>query len=251
MAGHSKWANIQHRKGAQDKKRASLFSKLAKEIAVAARLGDPDVNSNPRLRLAVTTARGLSMPKDNIERAIKKGSGELNEGASYTETRYEGYGPSGSALIIEGLTDNKNRSAGEVRAVFSKRGFNLGEPGSVAYNFNQVGEIIFNKEIGQDDEVFEFALEAGADDIYSSDEEHVITTEMTSLHSVVATLSDKYGDPKSAKIIWLPSLEIDLNEDDAKKALALIDVLEELDDVQNVYSNISISDEILEKISNG
>ena len=248
MAGHSKWANIQHRKGAQDKKRAAQFAKLAKEITVAAKMGGGDVDSNPRLRLAITTARGQSMPKDNIERAIKKGTGEGADSASFEEIRYEGYGTDGIAVIVETLTDNRNRTASEVRSTFSKQGGNLGETGSVSFGFQQLGEIYFDASVADEDTVLEAVIEAGGTDVQSDAEYHVIYCEMTDLHAVSTALIEQFGHVKSAKIIWKPNIPMVLGLEQAQKIIRLIDALEDLDDVQNVYTNMDISEVVAEQL---
>ena len=248
MAGHSKWANIQHRKGAQDKKRAAQFAKLAKEITVAAKMGGGDVDSNPRLRLAITTARGQSMPKDNIERAIKKGTGEGADSASFEEIRYEGYGTDGIAVMVETLTDNRNRTASEVRSTFSKQGGNLGETGSVSFGFQQLGEIYFDASVADEDTVLEAVIEAGGTDVESDAEYHVIYCEMTDLHAVSTALIEQFGDVKSAKIIWKPNIPMVLGLEQAQKIIRLIDALEDLDDVQNVYTNMDISEVVAEQL---
>jgi len=248
MAGHSKFKNIMHRKGAQDKKRSSLFSKLSKEITVAAKMGGPDVDANPRLRLAVNNARSNSMPKDNIERAIKKSQG--GEGDDYEEIRYEGFGPGGVAIIVESLTDNRNRAASEIRTAFNKNGGNLGETGSVSYQFDHVGEIVFEASVKDADEMFEAALEAGAEDVESDDEVHEIYCAMEDLHTVREAMVEAIGEePKSAKLIWKGQNDIELDEENATKLMKMIDVLDDLDDVQNVYGNYQISDEIMEKLA--
>jgi len=247
MAGHSKFKNIMHRKGAQDKKRSSLFSKLSKEITVAAKMGGPDVDSNPRLRLAVQTARGQSMPKDNIQRAINKSVG--GDAENYDEIRYEGFGPGGTAIIVESLTDNRNRAASEIRTAFAKNGGNLGESGSVSYQFEKVGEIIFDAAAKSADDMFEIALEAGAEDVASDDETHEIYCAMEDLQAVTEALSAAVGEePKSAKLIWKPENTIEVDEETARKLLKMIDVLDDLDDVQNIYGNYEISDEVMEKL---
>ncbi|MDG1153713.1 MAG: YebC/PmpR family DNA-binding transcriptional regulator [Alphaproteobacteria bacterium] len=248
MAGHSKWANIQHRKGAQDKKRAGLFAKLAKEIYVAAKMGGGDIDSNPRLRLAVTTARGQSMPKDNIERAIKKGTGEGNEGANFEEIRYEGYGNDGIAVIVETMTDNRNRTASEIRSTFTKYGGNLGETGSVSFSFNQLGEITLDSSVADEETMLEAIMEAGATDMEQEGDVYIIYCEMTELHNVSTALNNKFGEIKSAKIIWQPTNTVELDLEQAKKVIKLVDVLECLDDVQSVYTNMDVSDEIAEQL---
>ncbi|MCF8475138.1 MAG: YebC/PmpR family DNA-binding transcriptional regulator [Emcibacter sp.] len=248
MAGHSKFKNIMHRKGAQDKKRSSLFSKFSKEITVAAKMGGPDIDSNPRLRLAVQTARTQSMPKENIQRAINKSQG--GDAENYDEIRYEGFGPGGVAIIVESLTDNRNRAACDIRTAFSKNGGNLGETGSVSFQFDKVGEIIFDAALKSTDEMFEIALEAGAEDVASDDETHEIYCAMEELQSVVAALIEAVGEePKSAKLIWKPQNTIEVDLENARRLLKMIDVLDDLDDVQNIYGNYEISDEIMEQLN--
>ncbi len=247
MAGHSKFKNIMHRKGAQDAKRSKLFSKLSKEITIAAKMGDPDPDKNPRLRLAVNTARGQSMPKDNIERAIKKAMG--GEGDEYEEIRYEGYGPGGVAVIIEAMTDNRNRTAGEVRSAFTKNGGNLGESGSVAFMFDQVGQITYKLDAGDAETVFEAALEAGAEECETGEEEHEIICAADALHEVLKGLEDALGEPATAKLTFRPTTTTPVDEATATTLLKLIDVLEDNDDVQNVYANFDIDDETMEKLS--
>ncbi|MFC7048611.1 YebC/PmpR family DNA-binding transcriptional regulator [Emcibacter nanhaiensis] len=248
MAGHSKFKNIMHRKGAQDKKRSSLFSKLSKEITVAAKMGGVDIDSNPRLRLAVKNAQSNSMPKDNIQRAINKSQG--GEGDDYEEIRYEGFGPGGIAIIVEALTDNRNRAASEIRTAFAKNGGNMGESGSVSYQFDKVGEIIFDSSVMDADSMFEAALEAGAEDVASDDETHEIYCAMEDLNTVSTALEEAVGsEPKSSKLIWKPQNTIEVSEEDAQKLMKMLDVMDDLDDVQNVYGNYEISDEILEKLN--
>lgn len=250
MAGHSKWANIQHRKGRQDKLRSKLFSKLAKDIAVAAKMGGGDPDMNPRLRLAIANAKGQSMPKDNIQRAIDKGAG--GDGADYEEMRYEGFGPAGIGFIIEASTDNTNRSAMEVRTAFSKNGGNMGETGSVAFMFDQVGKIEYPLAIGDEDTVMEAAIEAGGDDVEhdeASDDQwdeyepvHTIWTQRDDLGDVAAALEAKFGEAKSVNLVWKPQNEID-NPDVAAQVMRINDALEDLDDVSNVYHNFDLTDE--------
>ncbi|WP_417317106.1 YebC/PmpR family DNA-binding transcriptional regulator [Emcibacter sp.] len=248
MAGHSKFKNIMHRKGAQDKKRSSLFSKLSKEITVAAKMGGVDVDANPRLRLAVKNAQSNSMPKDNIQRAINKS--QAGEGDDYEEIRYEGFGPGGIAIIVEALTDNRNRAASEIRTAFAKNGGNMGESGSVSYQFDKVGEIIFEASVMDADAMFEAALEAGAEDVASDDETHEIYCAMEDLNTVSTALEEAVGsEPKSSKLIWKPQNTIEVSEEDAEKLMKMLDVMDDLDDVQNVYGNYEISDEILEKLN--
>ena len=247
MAGHSKFKNIMHRKGRQDKKRSKMFSKLAKEITVAAKLGTPDPDMNPRLRTAVQAARAQNMPKDNIERAIKK-SQEAG-GESYEEVRYEGFGTAGVGVIVEALTDNRNRTAGEVRAIFSKHGGNLGETGAVAFMFDRVGSIEFEADVASADAMFEAAIEAGAEDVESADDGHTLYCEADTLHDVAKALEEQFGDPRSAAIIWRPQNAIDLDDVAGEKLLRMLDALEDSDDVQNVYANFEMSEEVMEKIS--
>lgn len=247
MAGHSKWANIQHRKGAQDKKRAKVFSKLGREITVAAKLGGGDPDMNPRLRLAISTARSNSMPKDGIERAVQKGVG-ATEGENYENMRYEGYGVGGIAMIVEVLTDNKNRTAAELRAAFTKMGGNLGETGCVSFMFDRVGEITYPTDKASSDDMFEAALEAGASNVESDNEFHEINCEADDFASVRDALEKQYGEPEHQGLIWKPNLTTELGEDQASSVLKLIDVLEDNDDVQSVTANFEVSDEIMEKL---
>ncbi|MCI4661364.1 MAG: YebC/PmpR family DNA-binding transcriptional regulator [Neomegalonema sp.] len=247
MAGHSKWANIQHRKGRQDAARSKLFSKLSKEITVAAKMGDPDPEKNPRLRLAVREAKASSMPKDNIERAIKKSV--AGEGDEYEEIRYEGYGPGGVAIIVEALTDNRNRTASNVRSTFSKNGGNLGETGSVGFMFDRVGQIVYPVSAGDVDAVMEAALEAGADDVESSEEEHIIYTAMEDLSEVSTALEGSLGDAASAKLIWKPQNTNPVDEDQGRTLMKLLDALEDDDDVQSVTANFEMSDEVMAKLA--
>jgi YebC/PmpR family DNA-binding regulatory protein len=248
MAGHSKFKNIMHRKGAQDKKRSSLFSKLSKEITVAAKMGGPDVDSNARLRLAVQNARSLSMPKDNISRAIKKSEGSDSD--NYDEIRYEGFGPGGTAIIVESLTDNRNRAVTDIRTAFAKNGGNMGEAGSVSYQFEKVGEIIFEDSKISADDMFEKALEAGADNVETDENIHEITCAMEELNTVSTALVEATKEePNSAKLIWKAQNTIELDLEAATKLMKMIDALEDLDDVQNVYGNYDIPDAVMEKLS--
>ena len=246
MAGHSKFKNIQHRKGAQDKKRAKIFGRLIKELTVAAR-GGTDAASNPRLRTALAAARAANMPKDNIDRVIKKAEG--GEGEIYDEIRYEGYGPGGTALIVEAMTDNKNRTASEVRAAFSKFGGSLGETGSVSFMFDRVGQIIFAADVADADSMFEAALEAGADNVDSDDEGHEITCATEDYNSVVESLEASFGAPAVSGLVWKPQNTIAVNEAQAGTLIKLLDMLDDNDDVQNVSSNFDISDEIMAKLA--
>ncbi len=244
MAGHSKWANIQHRKGAQDKKRGKLFTKLIREITVAARMGGGDPNSNPRLRLAIDKAKAQSMPKDNIDRAVKKGSGGL-EGDDYKEVRYEGYGPGGVAVMVDCMTDNRNRTVGEIRHAFTKYGGNLGADGSVAYLFNSVGLISYPTGVSED-EIMEAALEAGAEDIVTNDDKSLdVITDPQEFETVREAMTSAGLTPENAEVTMRASTSAVLGEKEARSMIKLLDALEDLDDVQNVYSNADIPDEIL------
>ncbi|WP_350335168.1 YebC/PmpR family DNA-binding transcriptional regulator [Coralliovum pocilloporae] len=247
MAGHSKFKNIMHRKGAQDAKRSKLFSRLSKEITVAAKMGGPDADSNPRLRLAIQNARGQSMPKDNIERAIKKA--DAGDVETYDEIRYEGYGPGGIAVIVEALTDNRNRSASNIRACFSKNGGALGETGSVSFMFDRVGEIVYPASAGDADSMLEAAIDAGAEDVQSDEEQHVVTCAFEDLGEVSKALGDALGEAESVNPIWKPQNLTPVDEEKAGSLLKMIDALEDDDDVQNVYANFDISDEIMEKLA--
>ena len=249
MAGHSKWANIQHRKGAQDKKRAVLFARLSKEITIASKLGGPDPDANARLRLAIQNAKAQSVPKDNIQRAVEKGQGGTGE--EYFDIRYEGFGPGGVGIIVEASTDNKNRAAGEIRTAFSKNGGNLGETGSVSFGFDQVGEIELPPEAGSDMDVMEAAIEAGASDVESDESGHWIYTEREDLMEVAAALEGQFGDveAKSTKLVWKPQNKVPIEGDPADTLMKLLDVLDELDDVQNVYDNSELSEAEMERLS--
>lgn len=247
MAGHSQFKNIMHRKGAQDKKRAKIFAKLAKEITVAAKLGLPDPAFNPRLRAAILAARAENMPKDNIERAIKKSTDQGGE--NYDEVRYEGFGPGGIGVIIETLTDNRNRTAGEVRSIFSKNGGNLGETGSVSFMFDHLGAIEFDAKVASADEMIEAAIEAGADDVQSNDDVHELFCAPDSLHEVVKALEAKYGEPRSAKMVWKPQNLIGIDDEKGESLLKMLEALDDNDDVQQVYANFELSDSLMEKMS--
>ncbi|MGB3377146.1 YebC/PmpR family DNA-binding transcriptional regulator [Allopontixanthobacter sediminis] len=246
MAGHSKFKNIMHRKGAQDKKRSAMFSKLSREITVAAKMGAPDVDMNPRLRLAVNSAKAQSMPKDNIQRAIDKAS--ANEGDDYEEVRYEGYGPGGSAIIVEALTDNRNRTATNVRTAFSKHGGNLGATGSVSHGFERLGLIVYPATAGSEDKMLEAAMEAGAEDIQSGAEEHEIWTAADDLHEVAGALEKLLGEAETVKLAWKPNITVDMDEAGAGTLFKLLDVLDDDDDVQTVWGNYEVSDEIMAKL---
>ncbi|MFC1673347.1 YebC/PmpR family DNA-binding transcriptional regulator [Pseudomonadota bacterium] len=247
MAGHSKFKNIMHRKGAQDKKRGKVFAKHARLIYVAAKSGMPDPEKNPRLRTAILAARADNTPKDNIERAIKKAEGA--DGESYDDVRYEGYGPGGTAVIVEALTDNRNRTASEVRSTFTKHGGNLGETGSVGFMFERVGVVQFNADTADADTMFEEGLEAGAADVSSDDDGHEITCDPDDFAQVRDALMDKFGEPNEARLEWKPNTTTELDEQQAGTMLKLIDALEDNDDVQAVSSNFEVSDEIMAKLS--
>ena len=247
MAGHSKFKNIQHRKGAQDKKRAKIFSRLAKEITVAAKMGMPDPDSNPRLRTAILAARAQNMPKDNIERAIKKSADADSE--NYDEVRYEGFGPGGIGVIVETLTDNRNRTASDVRSTFSKSGGNMGETGSVSFMFDRVGSIEYGPDAADAETVFEAAIEAGAEDVVTGEDGHEIICSMEDLHGVVDVLAGVLGEPQAASIVWKPQNDVPVDAEAAEKVLKFMDALDDLDDVQNVYANFDIADEVMEKLS--
>jgi len=243
MAGHSKWANIQHRKGRQDAARSKLFSKLAKEITVAAKMGDPDPDKNPRLRLAVKEAKSQSVPKDVIDRAIKKSQG--GDAESYDEIRYEGYGPGGVAVIVEAMTDNRNRTASTVRSTFTKCGGNLGETGSVSFMFDRKGQVLYPLEVGDEDTVMMAALEAGAEDVETTEDGHAIFCADTDLNEVSNVLETQLGESESAKLIWKPQTTTELDLEGMEKLMKLIDTLEDDDDVQRVTANFEVSDEVM------
>ncbi|MFV0293341.1 MAG: YebC/PmpR family DNA-binding transcriptional regulator [Paracoccus sp. (in: a-proteobacteria)] len=243
MAGHSKWANIQHRKGRQDAIRSKLFSKLAKEITVAAKMGDPEPDKNPRLRLAVKEAKSNSVPKDVIDRAIKKSLG--GDAENYDEIRYEGYGPNGIAIIVEAMTDNRNRTASNVRSYFTKSGGDLGQSGSVSFMFDRKGEIRYQAEAGDADTVMMAAIDAGADDVESDEEGHWIYCADTDLNEVSTALETSLGESETAKLIWKPQAPTEIADlDVAQKLMRLIEMLEEDDDVQTVTGNFDLSDEV-------
>jgi YebC/PmpR family DNA-binding regulatory protein len=246
MAGHSKFKNIMHRKGAQDKKRSASFSKLSREITVAAKMGTPDPDMNPRLRLAVNNAKALSMPKDNIQRAIDKAAAAGGE--DYAEVRYEGYGPGGVALIVEALTDNRNRTATNVRTAFAKNGGNLGSEGSVSHGFERRGMIEYPAKAGDEEAMLEAAIEAGADDVESSEDGHVIWTAPEDLHQVAGALEKVLGAADNVKLGWKPGLTVDMEEGAAATLLKLVDALDDDDDVQTVWGNYEISDAVMEKL---
>jgi YebC/PmpR family DNA-binding regulatory protein len=246
MAGHSKFKNIMHRKGAQDKKRSNLFSKLSREITVAAKMGMPDPDMNPRLRLAVNAAKAQSMPKDNIQRAIDKAS--AGDAENYEEVRYEGYGPGGVALIVEALTDNRNRTATNIRTAFSKNGGNLGTEGSVQHGFERLGLIEYPASAGDEEKVLEAAIEAGADDVESDADGHAIWTSPDMLHEVAGNLEKALGAAEGVKLAWKPTITVAMDEGSAGTLLKLVDALEDDDDVQTVWGNYELSDEVMEKL---
>jgi len=247
MAGHSKFKNIQFRKGAQDKKRAKLFSKLAREITTAAKMGLPDPAMNPRLRSAIQAARAQNMPNDNIDRAIKK-SQEAG-GDNYEEVRYEGFGVGGVGVIVEALTDNRNRTASEVRSIFSKHGGNLGETGAVSFNFDRLGAIQFDRDKASADDMFEAAIEAGGEDVETAEDGHVVYCNPDELHQVGKALEERFGEATTLQILWRPKLEVPIDEEAGEKLLRMIDALEDSDDVQQVYANFDLSDEVLQKLT--
>lgn len=246
MAGHSQFKNIMHKKGKQDAVRSKLFSKLAREITVAAKMGLPDPAMNPRLRAAVLAARAENMPKDNIERAIKKASG--GEAENYDEVRYEGYAPGGVAIIIEALTDNRNRTAGEVRSNFTKAGGALAETGAVSFMFDRVGLITYDGKAASEDAMLEAALDAGAQDVATTDEAHEIITSLEDLNDVAKALELRFGEPRSAKLVWRPQNTIAVDDESGEKILKLIGTLEDNDDVQTVYANFEVSDALVAKL---
>lgn len=247
MAGHSKFANIMHRKGGQDKRRAQAFTKIAREIQAAVKLGGPDPNANPRLYRAMAAGRAQNMPKDNIQRAIDRGSGAGGE--QLEEIRYEGFGPGGVGVIVECLSDNRNRTAGDVRAAFAKNGGNLGETNSVSFAWRRVGEIRYKLSVAGEDAMLEAAIEAGCDDCSTDDEAHVLICEMSALADAVDALSGKFGEPASAKFVWRTEIAIPVEGEPAEQLMKLLTQLDELDDVQDVYSNEEMSEEELARLS--
>ena len=247
MAGHSQFKNIMHRKGAQDKKRGKVFTKLIRELTTAARTGLPDPVANPRLRAAVTAARQSNMPRDTIERAIKRGAGG-EDGDNYEEIRYEGYGPGGVAVIVEALTDNRNRTASEVRTAFTKNGGTLGETNSVSFQFGRVGQMTYPAETASADAVLEAAIDAGADDVVSGPEEHEVVTSVESLREAQKALEAKFGEPRKAALTWKPLNTVAVDDETGEKLLKLMDLLNEHDDVQNVYANFEVSDALVAKM---
>ncbi|HVM79132.1 MAG TPA: YebC/PmpR family DNA-binding transcriptional regulator [Stellaceae bacterium] len=248
MAGHSQFKNIMYRKGAQDKKRAKIFTKIIRELTTAARTGLPDVNANPRLRAAVNAAKLANMPKETVERAIRRGSGE-EAGDNYDEVRYEGYGPGGIAIIVEALTDNRNRTASDIRAAFTKAGGNLGETNSVSFLFDRLGEVLYPASIASPDAMFEAAVEAGADNVESGGEQHTVTCAADDLNAIRDALEKRFGTPQSAKLVWRPKVNTPVAGDDADSLLKLLETLEDSDDVQNVYANFEMADDVLQRLS--
>jgi len=246
MAGHSQFKNIMHRKGRQDAARSKLFGKLAREITVSAKMGLPDPAMNPRLRAAVIAARAENMPKDNIDRAIKKATG--GEAESYDEIRYEGYGPGGVAIIVEVLTDNRNRTAGDVRATFTKSGGHLAETGAVSFMFDRVGVVEYDAKVASADTALEVAIEAGAEDVVSNEGGHEIYTTPDSLREVAKTLEAKFGEPRKAALVWKPQNTVAVNDEQGEKLFKLIETLNEHDDVQNVYANFEVAEDVLARL---
>jgi YebC/PmpR family DNA-binding regulatory protein len=245
MAGHSQFKNIMHKKGRADAQRSKLFGKLAREITVAAKLGLPDPDMNPRLRAAVLAARAENMPKDNIERAIKKAQG--GDAESYDEIRYEGYGPGGAAVIVEAMTDNRNRTTSDIRSVFTKSGGNLAETGAVAFMFDRVGVVEFDAKVANADAMFEAAIEAGADDVVSTEAGHEIYCEQSALSEVTKALEARFGEPRKSALVWRPQNTVDVDDEAAEKLIRLVESLEDHDDVQNVFVNFEVSDAALAK----
>ena len=248
MAGHSQFKNIMHRKGAQDKKRAKVFTKIIRELTTAARVGLPDPAANPRLRAAVQTARQANMPKDTVDRAIKRGAGGA-EGEAYEEVRYEGYGPGGVAIIVEALTDNRNRTASDVRAALTKAGGNLGETNSVSFLFDRRGEIVYRAATADAESMFEAALDAGADDVESGTTDHVVTCAPDDLNAVRDALEKRFGAPESARLVWRAKTATGVEGEAAQALFRLLETLEDSDDVQNVYANFEVSDDVMARLS--
>lgn len=248
MAGHSQFKNIMHRKGAQDRKKAKIFNKIAREITVAAKTGAPDPDMNPRLRAAIAAARAANMTNDRIKRAIALGTGEGGEAANYDEIRYEGYAAGGVAVIVEALTDNRNRTAGDVRLAFSQNGGSLGETNSVSFMFSHVGQIVYPTSVAEPDKMFEAAVEAGAENVDSGEDTHEITTVLEDLASVRDALEKVFGPAQSSGFIWKPVTTTPVSADQAKDLLDLIEQLEDNDDVQNVFTNMEMDESVMEKL---
>ena len=247
MAGHSQFKNIMHKKGRADKARSKLFSKLAREITVSAKLGMPDPDFNPRLRAAILAAKAENMPKDNIERAVKKSQGGDTE--TYDEIRYEGYAPGGVAVIVEALTDNNNRTAGEVRAIFTKAGGNLATTGAVSFMFDHLGVVEYDAKVATADQMLEAAIEAGAEDVISDENGHQIVTKTDTLHEVAKALEAKFGEPRKSGMMWKPQNTVAVDDEAGEKIIKLMDALDDNDDVQNVYANFEVSDALVQKMS--
>jgi YebC/PmpR family DNA-binding regulatory protein len=247
MAGHSQFKNIMHRKGRVDAVRSKVFSKLAREITVAAKMGMPDPNFNPRLRAAILAARAENMPKDNIERAIKKSQG--GDAENYDEIRYEGYGPGGAAVIVEAMTDNRNRTASDIRSVFTKAGGNLAETGAVAFMFDHVGLVEFDAKAGDADTMLEAAIEAGAEDVESDENGHVVYCEQSALGEVTKALEARFGEPRKSALVWKPQNAVAVDDEAGEKLIRLVESLEDHDDVQNVYGNFELSEGLMAKMS--
>jgi YebC/PmpR family DNA-binding regulatory protein len=247
MAGHSQFKNIMHRKGRVDAQRSKLFSKLAREITVAAKMGMPDPNMNPRLRAAILAARAENMPKDNIQRAINKAAG--NDGENYEEIRYEGYGPGGAALIVEAMTDNRNRTASDIRSFFTKSGGNLAETGAVSFMFDRVGLVEFDAKVADQDTMLEAAIEAGADDVASTEDGHEIYCEQSQLGEVTRALEARFGEPRASKLIWKAQNTVAVDDEAGEKLMRLMETLEDHDDVQNVFGNFEVSEAVLQKLA--
>jgi len=247
MAGHSQFKNIMHKKGRADKARSKLFSKLAREITVSAKLGMPDPDFNPRLRAAILAAKAENMPKDNIERAVKKSQGGDTE--TYDEIRYEGYAPGGVAVIVEALTDNNNRTAGEVRAIFTKAGGNLATTGAVSFMFDHLGVVEYDAKVATADQMLEAAIDAGAEDVVSDENGHQIVTKTDTLHEVAKALEAKFGEPRKSGMMWKPQNTVAVDDEAGEKIIKLMDALDDNDDVQNVYANFEVSDALVQKMS--
>ena len=248
MAGHSKFKNIMHRKGAQDKKRAKIFSRLGREIAVSVKTSGSDPNSNIRLRSAISSAKTLNMPKDNIDRAIKKGEGN-DPDSNYEEIRYEGYGPAGVAIIVEAMTNNKNRTAAEIRSTFGKFGGSLGESGSVSYSFKRFGEISLDKKLAQENEIFEFAIDNKSKNLEVSEDSYLVYCDQSDLHTLNEKIIEKFGETKSSQLMWKSENNIEVQKDTAEKLFMLLNTLEDNEDVQSVSSNFEVNDEILQTLT--
>ena len=248
MAGHSKFKNIMHRKGAQDKKRAKVFSRLGREISVAVKVGGEDIESNIRLRSAISSAKSLNMPKDNIERAIKKGQGN-DPDTNYEEVRYEGYGPDGVAIIVEALTNNKNRTASEIRSTFSKYGGNLGETGSVSFGFERLGNISLNRSLVKEEDLFDFLLENETDDYDVNDEEYVIYCDQNKLHQLNDKIIKTYGQTNYSNLIWKSKNSVNIEKETADKLFKLLEILEDNDDVQGVSSNFEVDENVMSSLT--